>query len=193
VPVLRQSYLYISTKKETNKVTSASVAVLSAGIRIGNQSNKKENFQQLIKIFRQVLTTERRKTCQNDFTHRQKFELNTVPIRSKMPITVHHRNSFLRWRCYRQKCELLILSEYSPAMTITDKQGNLPITLAARCRHELPSPAQTMGSWVRIPLKAWMSLCVYSVFLLSYVQVAALRWADPPSKESYRLCIGLRN
>jgi hypothetical protein len=32
-----------------------------------------------------------------------------------------------------------------------------------------------------------MSVCIYSVFVLSCVQVAALRWADPPSKESYRL------
>jgi hypothetical protein len=31
-------------------------------------------------------------------------------------------------------------------------------------------------------------LCVYSVFVLSCVQVAALRRADHPSKESYRLC-----
>jgi hypothetical protein len=46
---------------------------------------------------------------------------------------------------------------------------------------------------VRIPLKAWMSVCVHSVFVLSCVQIAALRRADPPSKESYRLCIGLRN
>ena len=30
-----------------------------------------------------------------------------------------------------------------------------------------------------------------SVFVLSCVQVAALRRADPSSKESYRLCIGL--
>jgi hypothetical protein len=36
--------------------------------------------------------------------------------------------------------------------------------------------------------KAWMSLCVYSVFVLSCVQVAALRQADPRSKEYYRLC-----
>jgi hypothetical protein len=36
-----------------------------------------------------------------------------------------------------------------------------------------------------------MFVCVYSVFVLSCVQVAALRRADPPSKESFRLCIGL--
>jgi hypothetical protein len=34
-----------------------------------------------------------------------------------------------------------------------------------------------------------MSVCVYSVFELSCVQVADLRQADPPSKESYRLCV----
>jgi hypothetical protein len=34
-----------------------------------------------------------------------------------------------------------------------------------------------------------MSLRICSVFVLFYVKVAALRRADPPSKESYRLCI----
>jgi hypothetical protein len=34
-----------------------------------------------------------------------------------------------------------------------------------------------------------MNICV-SLFC---VQVAALRWAYPSSKESYRLCVGLRN
>jgi hypothetical protein len=60
-------------------------------------------------------------------------------------------------------------------------------------RHELSSPARTLASWVRISLEAWMSVCVYSVFVLSCMYVAALRRADPPSKESYRMCIGLRN
>jgi hypothetical protein len=31
-------------------------------------------------------------------------------------------------------------------------------------RHELSSPARTLGTWVRIPLKAWMF--VMSVFIL---------------------------
>jgi hypothetical protein len=30
-------------------------------------------------------------------------------------------------------------------------------------RHEKSSPARTLGSWIGIPLKAWMSVCVYSV------------------------------
>jgi hypothetical protein len=46
-------------------------------------------------------------------------------------------------------------------------------------RHELPSYAQTLGSWVRIPLEVWISVCVYSVFVLFCVQVAALRRAHP--------------
>jgi hypothetical protein len=54
--------------------------------------------------------------------------------------------------------------------------------------HELSSPAGTLGSWVLIPLKAWMSVCFYSVFVLFCMYVA-----DPSSKESYRLCIWSRN
>jgi hypothetical protein len=34
-------------------------------------------------------------------------------------------------------------------------------------RHEVSPPAQTLVSWVRIPLEACMSVCVYSVFVLS--------------------------
>jgi hypothetical protein len=34
-------------------------------------------------------------------------------------------------------------------------------------RHELSSLPWTLGSWVRIPLEAWMSGCVYSVDVLS--------------------------
>jgi hypothetical protein len=48
-------------------------------------------------------------------------------------------------------------------------------------------PTRTLRSWVRIPLKAWMSVCLYSLFVL--LEVAALRRSDPPSKESYRLYI----
>jgi hypothetical protein len=33
-------------------------------------------------------------------------------------------------------------------------------------RHELSSLARTLGSWVRISLKAWMSVCVYSVYVV---------------------------
>jgi hypothetical protein len=36
-------------------------------------------------------------------------------------------------------------------------------------RHEISSPAQTLGSWVRIPLELWMSVRLSSVLVLSYV------------------------
>jgi hypothetical protein len=39
------------------------------------------------------------------------------------------------------------------------------------------------------PLETRMFVCVYYVFVLSCVYVAALWRADPPPKESYRLCM----
>jgi hypothetical protein len=33
-----------------------------------------------------------------------------------------------------------------------------------------------------------MFVCFYSAFVLTCVEVAALRWASPASKECYRLC-----
>jgi hypothetical protein len=76
-----------------------------------------------------------------------------------------------------------------------------PMFIKFRCRirwspglrQELSSLTRMLRSCVRILLKAWMSVCVYSLFVLFCVQIADLRLADPQSKESYRLCIGLRN
>jgi hypothetical protein len=73
------------------------------------------------------------------------------------------------------------------------RQVHRPSQWPRGLRHELSTPAKTLGSWVRIPLEAWLFVCIYSVFVLSCVQVAALRRADPPSKESYWLCIRLSN
>jgi hypothetical protein len=56
-------------------------------------------------------------------------------------------------------------------------------------RHELSSLVQTLGSWVRILIEAWMPVCVYSMFALSCVYVLALQRADHSSTKSYRLCI----
>jgi hypothetical protein len=36
-------------------------------------------------------------------------------------------------------------------------------------RHEPSSPARKLESWVPIPLEAWLSVCVYSMFVLFYV------------------------
>jgi hypothetical protein len=45
------------------------------------------------------------------------------------------------------------------------------ITVPARSKALTVFPAQTLGSWVPLPLEAWMSVCVNSVFVLSSVQV----------------------
>jgi hypothetical protein len=69
-----------------------------------------------------------------------------------------------------------------------------PIIVAVRSKTWTVFLARTLGSWVRIPLKAWMSIVrVYSMFVLFCMKVAALRRADPSFQESCRLCIGSRN
>jgi hypothetical protein len=65
----------------------------------------------------------------------------------------------------------------------------------AGVRHVQSSLARKPRSWVRIPLRAWMfSVCVcvcvcecVRAFFCVCVQVEALRRADHPPKESYRL------
>jgi hypothetical protein len=39
------------------------------------------------------------------------------------------------------------------------------MNVAARSRHELSSLARTLGSWVRIPLKVWMSVYAFNLCL----------------------------
>jgi hypothetical protein len=56
----------------------------------------------------------------------------------------------------------------------------------------LSSLAWTLGSWVRIPLKAWMSVYVYSVFVLSCVgSDLATGWS--PVRRVLPTVLGLRN
>jgi hypothetical protein len=55
-----------------------------------------------------------------------------------------------------------------------------------------PSP-RLLGPWVRIPLDARLSVCLFCLSCLSCMQAETLWRADPLSKESYRLCIGLGN
>jgi hypothetical protein len=50
--------------------------------------------------------------------------------------------------------------------------------------HEMSSPARMLGSWVRIPLKAWMFVCIYSVFVLSCLGSGLATGLSPP-KESH--------
>jgi hypothetical protein len=54
---------------------------------------------------------------------------------------------------------------FSRVVTVINSRSQWPRGL----RHEMSSPAWTLGSWVRIPLEAWMFVYVYSVFVLSCV------------------------
>jgi hypothetical protein len=97
----------------------------------------------------------------------------------------------LQWECYKSVARIRLVKTVKTycVLVICKGRSQWPRSL----RHELSSPARTLGSWLRIQLKAWTSVCIYSVFVLSCVQIAALRQADPTSKEAYRLCMGLRN
>jgi hypothetical protein len=78
--------------------------------------------------------------------------------------------------------------------SLKELKPHMPLAMARGLRHELSSLARTLESWVRISLKGvdvWV--CVYSVFVLSCLLVAALRGADPLSRETYRLCKRSRN
>jgi hypothetical protein len=42
------------------------------------------------------------------------------------------------------------------SLFLVDIPKESPVTVAALSKHELPSLAWTLESWVRIPLKAWI-------------------------------------
>jgi hypothetical protein len=66
--------------------------------------------------------------------------------------------------CFGQCMKLALDGPYY-SFVYQEVQGHkLPITVAARSKAS--SLAGTLGSWVLISLKAWMSVCVYSVFML---------------------------
>jgi hypothetical protein len=56
----------------------------------------------------------------------------------------------------------------------------------------MSSLAQTMGSWVQIPLEAWMSVCVYSLFVLSRVGSGLAIVLIPRPRSPYRLSVRFR-
>jgi hypothetical protein len=55
------------------------------------------------------------------------------------------------------------------AKIILDPTGTQAHHWPRGVRHELSSVARTLGSWVLIPLKVWISACDYSLFVLSCV------------------------
>jgi hypothetical protein len=66
---------------------------------------------------------------------------------------------------------------------------DVPITVTARSKAWIVFARSKSGIVGSDPTEGMdVRVCVYSVFVLSCVQVAALRRADPSFKESYRLC-----
>jgi hypothetical protein len=59
----------------------------------------------------------------------------------------------------------------------------MAIPLAERSKARVVFDRWTLGSWVRIPLEAWIRIFLCSV-LCRWRE--ALRWVDPQSKESYQ-------
>jgi hypothetical protein len=59
-------------------------------------------------------------------------------------------------------------------------------------RQQVSSPAGTLGSCVRSPLKAWTPVCVYCVRVVLCVG-SGLTSGWSPSKDSYQLCKRWRN
>jgi hypothetical protein len=67
------------------------------------------------------------------------------------------------------------------AVSLGTQPSLMPIIVASQ------SKAWTVFALSDTGIVGWIFVCVYSVFLLSCMQVAALRRADPTSKEFYRL------
>jgi hypothetical protein len=68
-----------------------------------------------------------------------------------------------------------------------------PITAAAQSKAWTVFACPNAGIMVSNSTRGMDVVCVFSVFVMTCVQVAVLRRAYPPSKEYYRLCIGLRS
>jgi hypothetical protein len=74
-------------------------------------------------------------------------------------------------------CECLLYIEVGVKKMMTELKGTIQFIAlkiswaehsdrAVQGMNHLRSLARTLGSWVRIPLEAWMSVCVYSVRVL---------------------------
>jgi hypothetical protein len=59
-------------------------------------------------------------------------------------------------------------------------------------RHEMFSLTRTLGSWVWIPIKAWMSFCIYFMFVLSCVGMGPCEDLIPRPRGPTD-CLRLRN
>jgi hypothetical protein len=109
----------------------------------------------------------------------KKLKLNSPNFVSMRCLTPQLTKQPLYSKCFQFSVPYLI-ARRSYTVSVAYKPRYSRSQWPSGLRHELSSLVRTLGSWVQILLKAWMSVCVYSVFVLFCVYVAALRWAEPP-------------
>jgi hypothetical protein len=90
---------------------------------------------------------------------------NTVHTATRNIFSVYFNKYFINGKMQSKDVNLSTKITHSDSEFYRTCRSQWPRGLS----HELSSLARTLGSWVRIPLKAWMSVCVYSVFVLSCV------------------------
>jgi hypothetical protein len=104
-----------------------------------------------------------RQSLMRDRSRREKHILSSNPCSRTRRLGLSTAETSLTDNFHVSK-RIKCLSHYCYYLTIIifqDLHRNL-----RGLRHELSSPVRTLLSWVRIPLEAWMSRWVYSVFVL---------------------------
>jgi hypothetical protein len=108
--------------------------------------------------------------------------MKSVPLQDK-PLTLFPHNYVKFWIPISSLRISYILFSWIP---------EVPITVATRSKAWTVFARSTLGSWIRIPLKAWMFVYVYSVFVLSCVGSGlATGWS--PVQLVLPNVLGLRN
>jgi hypothetical protein len=99
------------------------------------------------------------------------FIRNLIGIVLRSAMTSRQRVTHLTWEKWCRGCGNVsyLLYVALDSRWISVHRWTLRSQWPRGLRHEMSSPARNLLSWVGIPLKAWMSICVYSVFVLSCV------------------------
>jgi hypothetical protein len=77
-----------------------------------------------------------------------------------VPVFLSRRRSPAALRC-STRTRLLMHKQTNEFASRGSRAQSIP-----DLRRELSSLTRTLGLWVRIPLEAWISVCVYSAFVL---------------------------
>jgi hypothetical protein len=131
-----------------------------------------------------------RKTTKNVWQdgHLPSWESNRAPHEALPPVPASSLASLMhlkRWESIfiRSDRNLVYFIRFKLGKSKTGR-SQWPRSL----RHEISLPTQTLGSWFRIPFEAWMSVCIYSVFVLTYAgSVLASGWSPVQGASNFRI------